>query len=377
MPAVFDILPIDRFPLFDCMPFTDMSTGTSETAEPLSPTRGVLLVNLGTPDDLTTTAVRRFLAEFLSDPYVIRLPRLLRWLNPILGHGIGLFRARHALEMYEQIWTPHGSPLRITLESQRSGLTDRLGTDWKVYAAMRYGQPSIADRLAQITRDQIDELVVIPLYPQYSRGTTGSVIRQIADWIAANDPHFRLHLLSAWPDEQGYVSAQASLLTSTVAQQHWTPHDSYLVFSAHSIPVSHVRAGDPYPQHVERSASAIAAALDWPKNRYLIAYQSRFGPTEWLTPATDEAAAELLEAGEKRIVVCPLSFTADCLETLEELGVRLAEQIESAGGTMALCPAINATPQFLDALADWSKREMLHDQRPPRPFKSTTTAIES
>lgn len=337
------------------------------------PPHAALLVNLGTPDELTIPAVRKFLSEFLSDPLVIRLPRPLRWFNPILGRLIGRFRARHALEMYSTIWTDQGSPLRIILERQRAALQQRLGDSWQVHSAMRYGEPSIPHQLARISESGAASLTVIPLYPQYSHGTTGSVLYQIAQWIRRTQPHIRLHLLSSWYDEPAYVAAQAELIAGTVQRLDWTSPDAFLLFSAHSIPLSHVDAGDPYPQHVAASAAAIARHLDWPCDRFVVAYQSRFGPTKWLAPSTEDAAEELTQRGEKRIVVCPLSFTTDCLETLEELGVRLAEQVASSGGRLALCPALNDSPAFIEALAGWCRRNevgpstMHATQQPPHP----------
>ncbi len=361
------------------MPHSPPSTPPKQQAtQPhRQPPNAALLINLGTPDELTIPAVRKFLSQFLSDPLVIRLPRPLRWLNPILGRLIGQFRARHALEMYSAIWTEQGSPLRIILEQQRAALQERLGDAWQVHSAMRYGEPSIPRQLTRIAESGAASLTVIPLYPQYSHGTTGSVLLQIAQWIRRTEPHIRLHVLSSCYDEPAYIAAQAELIAGTVQQFGWTSRDSFLLFSAHSIPLSHVAAGDPYPRQVAASATAIARQLDWPCDRFLVAYQSRFGPTQWLAPSTEDAAEELTQRGEKRIVVCPLSFTTDCLETLEELGVRLAEQVASSGGRLALCPALNDSPTFVEALAGWCRRNEVHATTITATTQPSNTQTES
>ena len=313
--------------------------------------RAVLLINLGTPADATVPAVRQFLAEFLSDPLVIRLPRLLRWFNPVLGRLIAFFRARHALDMYRTIWTPSGSPLREISDAQRTRLSERLGSTWRVEWAMRYGKPSIPQQLDELRADRIDEVVIIPLYPQFSGGTTGSAVREIARWAASRRPSFRWHVVGSWCREPSYVEAQAAIIAQELEQLGWTADDTFLIFSAHSVPLSHLRTGDPYREDVEASASAVAERLKWPSARYRVAYQSRFGPTAWLGPATEEAALGLCRSGERRLLVCPVSFVSDCLETLEELAVRLAAQVQEEDAKMVVCPALNASPPFIDCLA--------------------------
>ena len=335
----------------------------------------VLLINLGTPEDLTVAAVRRFLAEFLSDPDVIRMPRLFRWCNPIVGHLIAWFRARHALEMYATIWTDEGSPLRILLERQRAALEQELGEPYRVYTAVRYGRPAIVSQLERLVQDGAESVTILPLYPQYSGGTTGSVLRKVGVWLKRHRPATQVHVLSSWQDEPAFHRAQAELLRETLQRHGWTSEDSFLLFSAHSIPVSHVANGDPYPEHVEASARGVARQLEWPEGRWKVAYQSRFGPTEWLSPSTEDAAARLCADGVRRIIVCPISFTADCLETLEELGKRLAEQIESAGAEMALCPALNDAPAFIAAMAEWVRRH--HADVSPSGHASSRTVSSS
>ncbi len=330
---------------------------------PVAP-RAVLLINLGTPDELTVPSVRRFLGQFLSDPLVIRLPRSVRWFNPVLGWLIARFRARHALDMYRTIWTPEGSPIRTISQTQAARLAARLGPTWRVEWAMRYGSPSIEERLQTLRDEGIAELVVLPMFPQYSGSTSGSVIRQVGRWMVRAEPTFRWHVVSSWYDDRSYIAAQAAVIRSELDQRGWTPHDTLLLFSAHSIPLSHLRAGDPYERQVEASARGVAHELNWPEDRYRVVYQSRFGPVPWLGPATEEAAIEACRQGERRLLVCPLSFVADCLETLEELGVRLAEQVEAQDANMALCSALNATPAFIDALAGLARRSVAEPAGP-------------
>ena len=322
--------------------------------------RGVLLINLGTPDSPDVPSVRRYLAEFLSDPNVIRLPSGLGWLNGLLGRTIARFRAPRSAKLYERIWTEGGSPLGSITEEQVSLLEDALPDDWHVFFAMRYGRPTIAETLSEIEEAGIDELVVVPMYPHYSGTTTGTALRKLYGSLKRGNHRLNVTTRNTWFDDGGYIHAQAKLIQEYAMRHGLTPENTYLMFSAHGLPVSYVERGDPYPAHVKRSVELVTQRLGWPTDRSTLAFQSRFGPAEWLKPAADETLAELARAGEKRVLVCPISFTTDCLETLEELDVRYREGFERTGGELYLCPALNSSPEFITAL----KNMVLRGPRP-------------
>ncbi len=316
------------------------------------PRRGVLLINLGTPDRPDTPAVRRYLAEFLSDPSVIRLPRGLKWMTKPLGHMIALFRASNSARMYKTIWTDRGSPLKTITEDQVTKLQQQLTFDWRVFYAMRYGQPSIRETLQEIVSSGIEELVVIPMYPQFSDPSTGTAHRVLYQELARIGLELSVTFRSQWYDDAGYTHAQAELIHSFGCEHNLSPENTHLLFSAHSMPVSYIKNGDPYQRHILKSVELVAQRLGWPVDRYSLSYQSRLGPVEWLGPQTDEALNQLAKDGKKNVLVCPISFTADCLETLEEIGVRFRETFEPQGGKLFLCPALNCYDPFIQALKD-------------------------
>lgn len=313
--------------------------------------RGVLLINLGTPDQSDVPSVRRYLAEFLADPEVIHLPNGMGWLNGALGRLIACFRAPKSARMYQRIWSDSGSPLGSITADQVRQLEAHLPDGWRVFPAMRYGRPSIAQTLREIEAAGVEELVVIPMYPQFSGPTTGTALRELYGSLYRGMHRLNVTTRNIWYDDGGYIYAQAKLIAEYAKQHQLTPDNTMLLFSAHGLPVSYVKRGDPYPDHVRRSIDLVAQRLGWPSERWVSAYQSRFGPAKWLTPGTDCMLAELAGQGEKRVLICPISFTADCLETLEELDVRYRELFEGLGGDLYLCPALNTHKDFIAALA--------------------------
>ncbi len=317
---------------------------------------GVLLINLGTPHGPDVRAVRRYLAEFLSDPFVIRLPQGLGWLNGCLGRMIALFRARSSSEMYRKIWTDHGSPLRTITEEQTEALRESLPNGWQAYYAMRYGRPSIGQTLRAIEAAGIEELVVLAMYPHYSGPTTGTALQVLHEHLAQVGHKMHITVRPTWHDDRGYIQAQADLIDQFAGSKHLTPADTFLLFSAHGLPVSYVRRGDPYVEQVVRSVELVRRRLGWPEHRASMAYQSRFGPVKWLSPFTSERLDELAQTGERRILVCPISFTADCLETLEEINLRYRKSVEQAGAELYLCPALNTYKPFIEALKNLTLR---------------------
>ena len=323
---------------------------TSGTHSESTRTRGVLLINLGTPDAPDTTSVRKYLAEFLGDPEVIRLPSGLGWFGRPLGRLIARFRASRSAEMYRMIWTDRGSPLVAISRDQAHALERVMPDGWRVFCAMRYGRPSIGEMLREIEASGVEELVVVPMYPQFSGPTTGTAMRELYTCMSSNGCAINARAHSMWYDDGGYIHAQARLIQDFAESKRLTPTDTHLLFSAHGLPVSYVERGDPYPRHIERSVQLVVEHLGWPADRSSLAFQSRFGPSKWLTPGTNDVLRELASAGERNILVCPISFVTDCLETLEEIGIRYAQIVKPHGGTLHLCPALNTFEPFIDAL---------------------------
>ena len=298
---------------------------------------GVLLVNLGTPAAPTPPAVRRYLAEFLSDPRVVELPRWL-WL-PLL-HGVILnLRPARSARKYALVWTPEGSPLAVHTAKQAQLLAAASGL--RVEPAMRYGDPGIAGALARLRAAGASRIVALPLYPQYARSTTASV-RDVLDPDVAMVEEFHAH--------PAYIAALAASV-----QRHWAKHGrgELLVMSFHGIPRRSVERGDPYATQCRETARLLAAALELNAPQWKLTFQSRFGAAEWLQPYTQPALVELARRGLKRVdVLCP-GFVADCLETLEEIGIELRRAFLGAGGQeFHALPCLNEDPRWIEALAE-------------------------
>lgn len=311
---------------------------------------GVLLLQLGTPEAPTRPALRRYLAEFLSDPRVIDLPRW-QWL-PIL-HGIVLnTRPQKSAREYAKVWTPEGSPLLVTSRRQAALLEAALkgsGIDAVVRVAMRYGRPSTEDAVAELEAAGVSRIVALPMYPQYASATTGSSVeelyrvasrRRIIPPIAVVPPYFE-HL--------GYIRALAE--DARVALAGWCP--DHLVLSFHGIPERYAREGDPYAGHCCLTTAALQQALGWSTERLTLSFQSRFGREVWLQPYTDETLHRLGAQRTGRVaVMCP-GFTADCLETLEEIGARERRNfLDAGGGDFRLVPCLNTSPLWIETMAD-------------------------
>jgi ferrochelatase len=324
----------------------------------VQPRKAVLLLNLGTPDSFDVPAVRRYLKEFLSDPFVIHLPARWAWATGLLGSLIARFRARRSARAYEKIWTQEGSPLKVITQQQCRALQAELPRGWSVYYAMRYANPSIRSVLGRIMADRITDLVVIPMYPQWAGPTTGTACEVLYQEIARQCLRLNVTVRSDWFDDAAYIEAQAHLVHEFASQRGLHPGNSYLLFSSHSMPEIYIRQGDPYEGHVRRSVELVARRLGWARSRLGLSFQSKLGPVKWLSPSTEEALRRLAEAGEANVLVCPISFTADCLETLEEIGIGYRESFQGTGGQLHLIPALNTYPRFITAL-----RNLVH--RPP------------
>ncbi|MGJ3647964.1 ferrochelatase [Sphingomonas sp. GlSt437] len=316
------------------------------------PRIGVLLVNLGTPDGPDVTSVRRYLAEFLSDPRVVEIPALL-W-QPILRGIILNTRPRKSAEAYAQVWRPEGSPLAVITKAQAAALEGAFGPEVIVDWAMRYGKPSIPDRLEAMRAAGVDRLLVAPLYPQYSGATTATVNDLVFDTLKAWRWQPALRTLAPYYDAPEHIEALASSVRAGLAGLDFEPQA--LVTSFHGMPARTLLLGDPYHCQCQKTARLFGEALG---RDVTVTFQSRFGRAKWLEPATDETLEELPAKGVKRIAVVAPGFSADCLETLEELAIRGRESFVEAGGTdFAYLPCLNDSETGIAMLRALLAREL-------------------
>ncbi|WP_017318363.1 ferrochelatase [Mastigocladopsis repens] len=312
---------------------------------------GVLLLNLGGPDKLED--VGPFLFNLFSDPEIIRLP--FRWLQKPLAWLISSRRTQKSQENYKQIGG--GSPLRRITEAQGEALKEQLhalGQEANIYVGMRYWHPYTEEAIAKITKDDIERLVVLPLYPQFSISTSGSSFR-LLERLWQEDPKLQLldyTVIPSWYKHPGYLQAMADLIAQEL-DQFPHPDEVNIFFSAHGVPKSYVEeAGDPYQQEIEECTHLIMQTLNRP-NPHILAYQSRVGPVEWLQPYTEDAIPELAEKGVKDLVVVPISFVSEHIETLQEIDIEYREIAEEAGiHNFRRVPALNTHAVFVKALAD-------------------------
>jgi protoporphyrin/coproporphyrin ferrochelatase len=316
---------------------------------------GVLLVNLGTPTEPTVPAVRQFLKEFLSDKRVVDLPRVI-WL-PILYGVILTFRPRKVALNYQKIWTEQGSPLMVYSLQQQNQLQNSLNklssptAQIKVELAMTYGQPSIQNSLASLDSWGADEIIVLPLYPQYSNTTTASV----KDQLAKLSPLLKQELtfINDYHDEDSYISALVDSI-----KEKFNSHDK-LIFSFHGIPKRYVEQGDPYQSQCIKTAELVAQKLNLTAAQWEIAYQSRVGKEEWLKPYFDLRMSELATEGSKNILVISPGFSVDCLETLEEIVIQNKETFLSNGGEIfEYVNALNAQPSHIKMMVDLVQKQI-------------------
>jgi len=343
---------------------------------------GVLLVNLGTPAAPTTGAVRRYLAQFLSDPRVIEIPRAL-WL-PILYGAILVVRPTRSARKYRQIWSDAGSPLAVHTARQAKLLSETLaarGPAWRVEHAMRYGEPSIGSALDRLRAAGCDRILVLPLYPQYAASTTASAMDAVGAWMGGTRNVPELRFARHFHDHPAYIAALAAGV-----QRHWQVHGrgAKLVMSFHGLPKIALERGDPYHCECHKSARLLAAALELGEDEWLVTFQSRFGRAAWLQPYTEPTLARLAREGAARVdVVCP-GFVADCLETLEEIGIVAKRAFLAAGGReLHLVPCLNDAPEWiraLDALCaehGWTARAERTDDAAQRQRQRQAAALDA
>jgi protoporphyrin/coproporphyrin ferrochelatase len=319
---------------------------------------GVLVVNLGTPDAPETGALRRYLKEFLWDPRVVEAPRPLWWL--ILNGFILNFRPSRSAALYRKVWTDEGSPLLVISRAQVAGMRERLAARLsgpvEVVLGMRYGNPSIPSALRQLHELNVRRLLVLPMYPQYSGSTTGSTFDALAATLTGWRWVPELRFIGGYHDQGAYIAALAASV-----REHWAAHGrgEHLVMSFHGVPRRYLDLGDPYHCQCLKTGRLLAERLGLDDARWSTTFQSRFGREEWLKPYTDESIRALGRRGLKRIdVVCP-GFSADCLETLEEIAEQNAEFFHAAGGeTLSYIPCLNARPDHLEFLAEHALRHL-------------------
>ncbi|MGH8455053.1 MAG: ferrochelatase, partial [Nevskiales bacterium] len=295
---------------------------SADPHQPHFPAAGILLVNLGTPAAPTASAIRRFLREFLHDRRVIELTRWIWW--PILYFFILPFRPLRLVPAYQSIWTAEGSPLLVITRRQASALEQALQADGatvKVEAAMRYGQPSIAEGLRALRAAGVKRVLVLPMYPQYSATTSAAVFDAVAGVLRRERWLPELRFVMDYHDDSGYIAALADSV-----RRHWAAHGrgDRLLLSFHGIPEKYSRSGDPYHGQCHITARRLVEALQLKPAEWTLGFQSRIGKAPWLRPYTDYQIEDLAEAGVKKLDVIAPGFSADCLETLEEIELRYA-----------------------------------------------------
>lgn len=361
-----------------------MSTRTSPSLPqpphtlPVPPGRtGVLLVNLGTPEAPTPAALRPYLRQFLSDPRVIEVPRLLWWV--ILNLFILPFRPAKSAHAYARIWdaSQNASPLKVITQAQATALQTRLGGNTVVRYAMRYGNPSISSELSRLKAEGCTRILIFPLYPQYSAATTATVVDDLARWLLAQRFQPAVRVAAPYYNHPAYLLAVAHSVQAHQQALGWQPQ--VILTSFHGMPLAYCQKGDPYYCHSHATARLLAEALGAPfikdtndistlntKSKaslqppVLLAFQSRFGRAEWLQPYTAETLEALPTQGIKKVLVACPGFAADCVETLEEIAIAGKESFLAAGGThFSYVPALNATPLGLDMLEGLIQTELM------------------
>ncbi len=312
---------------------------------------GVVLVNLGTPDAPTASAIRRYLREFLSDPRVIEIPKLLWW--PILNGPILTFRPRKLAHRYQSIWMEGGSPLMVYTQRQTEGLRAifaERGLDVEVETGMRYGEPSIKSALLRLLDKGCEQILIVPMYPQYASSTTATVVDETMRVAARMRNQPALRFIKRFNTDPAFIQPLGDKIAA-FWQENGRPQK--LVMSFHGLPKQCVDQGDPYCKDCYQTAAALAKYLHLEDDQYLVTFQSRFGPAKWLEPYTEPTLQKLASEGVTDIdVVCP-GFLADCLETLEEIRIEVRDSFLAAGGKQfRYIPALNDDPVWIQSLAD-------------------------
>ena len=313
---------------------------------------GVLLINLGTPDGPDARSVRRYLGEFLSDRRVVEIPQIA-W-QPILRGIVLTTRPKKSAHAYAQVWRDDGSPLAAITRAQAERLTDAWGPGVLVDWAMRYGNPSIGSRLQAMKDAGCERILLAPLYPQYCAATTATANDKAFAYLAGLRWQPAIRTLPPYHDDPAYIAALKDSVESSLANLDFTP--DAIVASFHGMPRRTLALGDPYHCHCQKTARLLSEAMG---RELVVAFQSRFGPAKWLGPATDETLAELAGKGVRKVAIFAPGFSADCLETLEELAIRGKETFLTAGGTdFAYLPCLNDEDGGVEMLRSILTREL-------------------
>ena len=321
---------------------------------PNIPTRkiGVLLINLGTPNTPEPGAVRLYLKEFLSDPRVVEIPQLV-W-QPILRGAILTTRPKKSSHAYKQVWTDEGSPLAAITRQQAKALEGTFGPGVVLDYAMRYGKPAIRERIEALKQAGCERILIAPLYPQYCAATTATANDEAFAYLRKMRWQPAVRTLPPYHDDPGYIDALKQVTEAELAALDFEPNA--VIASFHGMPERTLHLGDPYHCHCQKTARLLSAAMG---RELLVTFQSRFGRAKWLTPATDTTLAELPAKGLKKIAILAPGFSADCLETLEELAIRGRETFLEAGGThFAYLPCLNASGPGVVMLRSLLAREL-------------------
>lgn len=326
-----------------------------------SPRQGILLCNLGTPDAPRPTELRRYLKEFLSDPRVVELPRLLWWM--ILNLIILRIRPRRSAKLYQSVWTDSGSPLMVYSQGQVKAVKHRLAEkygDIPVVLGMRYGNPSMAAAVKELTDQNVRDIIVLPLYPQYAGATTGSTFDAIAKTFTQLRWVPELQFINGYHKSEGYLDALCTTIKRHI-EAHGQP-DKF-IFSYHGTPERYLKKGDPYHCFCHQTTRLVREKLGFDEAQVMTTFQSRFGREPWLQPYTDKTLEQLPKDGVKHIaVICP-GFSSDCLETIEEINMEARESfIEHGGEQFHYIPCLNDDPVHIDALVGVLEKRLSHSQ---------------
>lgn len=312
---------------------------------------GILLANLGTPEAPTPDAVKRYLRQFLSDSRVVDTSRLLWW--PLLRGVILPIRSPRVAKLYQSVWMEEGSPLMVFSRRQQRALAARLA-DVPVALGMSYGSPSLESAVEELMAQDVEHIVVLPLYPQYSCSTVGAVWDELGRILAKKRQIPGITFIRDYADEQAYITALANSVRASFAL-HGEP--DLLLLSYHGIPQRYADEGDSYPQRCRDTTRELVSALELPPEKVMMTFQSRFGREPWLTPYTDETMKMLGEKGVKHIQVMSPGFAADCLETLEEIAVQNREFFLEAGGEKyEYIPALNDSPDHIEMMVSLTEK---------------------
>jgi ferrochelatase len=311
------------------------------------PDTGVLIVQLGTPDAPTTPALRRYLQQFLSDPRVIEAPRLTWWF--VLNLVVLPFRPARSAAKYRLIWDPvTGSPLLHYTRRQTEALQKAL-PDVPVRFGMMVGNPPVAETIGRMIREGVDQLIVFPMFPQYSATTTASATDAVFKALMAERRVPAVRVVRPYYDHPAYLGALEAIIRDELFRLAWRPDHHLLSF--HGIPIRYARSGDPYATHVKRTTMALVSRLGWPRDSWTQTFQSLFGREEWLKPYTEEKLKELAKVKKRKVFVALPGFTADCLETIDEIGREAREAFRHAGGEeLHACPCLNDHPVWIEAM---------------------------